>query len=531
MRQLLRLVFVAAVLIAPVLVNAADAEEFSLKLRSRVPTEKDSGRFHTHNRTATWDAKQTAVIVCDMWDYHHCLNAVRRGTEMAPRMNEVLKKARDQGAIIIHAPSGCMATYVDHPARKRAQSVSKVDNLPQDIGKWCHVIPEEEQGEYPIDQSDGGEDDDPEEHAAWAKKLADMGRNPRAPWKAQTDLLDIDGERDFISDNGEEIWSILKRNGRENVILLGVHTNMCVLGRPFGLRQMAKNGKNVVLMRDMTDTMYNPKMKPFVSHFTGTDLIVEHIEKWVCPTITSDQLLGGKPFRFKNDKRPHVVIVTAEREYRTDESLPPWAIEQLGNDFRVSHVFANVNERNDLPGIDVLRKADVLLLSVRRRVLPHDQMAVIRNYLEAGKPIVGIRTANHALLLRKQEPLKGFEQWTTWDADIFGGSYTNHYGVGPDVITSIPEDAMSHPILKGVDAASIIGKGSLYVVNPLADSTTPLLLGAIPDKPAETIAWVNRNRFGGKSFYTSLGHVGDFEQPAFRKLLANVVKWAAGISE
>jgi hypothetical protein len=76
---------------------------------------------------------------------------------------------------------------------------------------------------------------------------------------------------------------------------------MCVLGRPFGLRQLAKNGKNVVLMRDMTDTMYNPARSPNVSHFRGTELIVEHIEKFVCPTITSDQLIGGKPFYFKGD--------------------------------------------------------------------------------------------------------------------------------------------------------------------------------------------------------------------------------------
>ena len=88
---------------------------------------------------------------------------------------------------------------------------------------------------------------------------------------------------------------------------------MCVLGRPFGLRQMAKNGKKVVLVRDLTDTMYNPKRWPYVSHFAGTDLIVAHIERYVCPTITSDQLLGGKPFRFNNDKRPESAPAT-ERE-------------------------------------------------------------------------------------------------------------------------------------------------------------------------------------------------------------------------
>ena len=91
-----------------------------------------------------------------------------------------------------------------------------------------------------------------------------------------------------IKSNLSEIIS----KGIKNVILVGVHTNMCVLGRPFGLRQMAQNGKNVVLMRDMTDTMYNPGRAPYVSHFTGTDLIVEHIEKWVCPTKMNSKMPG-----------------------------------------------------------------------------------------------------------------------------------------------------------------------------------------------------------------------------------------------
>ena len=301
---------VTTVFIAPV---TAAEEAITLQLRSRVSSAPDSGQFLAKIRSEEWQGSQSAIIVCDMWDLHHCLNATRRGAELAPRMNAVLKNARERGMTIIHAPSSCMDAYKDHPARLRAMVVKRSINLPKEIGKWCYQIPAEERGTYPIDQSDGGEDDDPEEHADWAVKLKEeYGRNPRAPWKSQTDMLDIAADRDFISDNGEEIWSILESKGISNVILLGVHTNMCVLGRPFGLRQMARNGKNVVLMRDMTDTMYNPKMKPFVSHFTGTDLIVEHIEKWVCPTITSDQFLGGTPFRFKNDKRP--VSSTLERQ-------------------------------------------------------------------------------------------------------------------------------------------------------------------------------------------------------------------------
>jgi hypothetical protein len=95
----------------------------------------------------------------------------------------------------------------------------------------------------------------------------------------------------------------MQQRGIENVIVMGVHGNMCVLGRPFAIRQMVKQGKNVVLVRDMTDTMYNSRKSPFVSHFAGTDLIVEHIEKYWCPSITSVDFLGGEPFHFQADKR------------------------------------------------------------------------------------------------------------------------------------------------------------------------------------------------------------------------------------
>ena len=91
--------------------------------------------------------------------------------------------------------------------------------------------------------------------------------------------------------------------GLDNVIVMGVHANMCVLGRPFSIRQMVAQGKNVLLMRDMTDTMYNSEMRPFVNHFRGTDLVVEHVEKYWCPTVLSTDLVGGKPFRFADDKR------------------------------------------------------------------------------------------------------------------------------------------------------------------------------------------------------------------------------------
>ena len=282
----------------PAAVPAAAA--LKLTLQKRIESPPGSGEFKITTTPETWDARRTAIIVCDMWDLHHCKNAVTRETEMAPRVNHVLNTARQAGALIIHAPSSCMDSYKDHPGRKLAQSAPTAANLPKDIASWCKKIPAEEKGKYPVDQTDGGEDDDLVEHAAWANHLASLGRNPRAPWKRQIDVLEIK-DHDAISDSGVEIWNLLEQRGTQNVILLGVHINMCVLGRPFGLRQMAQNGKHVVLMRDLTDSMYNPARWPNVNHYRGTDLVIEHIEKFVAPSITSDQLLGGKPFVFSTD--------------------------------------------------------------------------------------------------------------------------------------------------------------------------------------------------------------------------------------
>lgn len=503
---------------------AADDGQLKLKLRSRIETAPGSGYFHTITREQTWEPRATAVIVCDMWDVHHCLNAVRRATEMAPRMNELLGRLRDSGATLIHAPSGCMEFYANHPARRRAVETPRAAQLPEDIGQWCYQIPAEEAAEYPIDQSDGGEDDDPEEHREWAKKLARMGRNPREPWVRQTELLTI-ADTDYISDSGEEIWSILAAKNIDQVMLVGVHTNMCVLGRPFGLRNMARYGKNVVLVRDLTDTMYNPARPPFVSHFTATDLIVEHIEKWICPTITSNQILGGWPFRFAADKRPHVALIIAEPEYKTAETLSLFARLQLGMRFQTSLVFGAEDESGRLPGLEVLDEADVALISVRRRALPADQMAILRRFVMSGKPVVGIRTASHAFSLRGAEPPPGRETWESWDRDVFGGNYSNHHGAGPQTRVRVAARAERHPLLSGVDVSQLIGYGSLYMVRPLADSATELLIGEIPEHPAEPIAWTHTTRWGGKAFYTSLGHPNDFSS-AFHRLLTNALEWA-----
>lgn len=519
-------------------VSAQAADPVKLHLRSRTETAAGTGRYHTLIRDEEWDPAKTAVIVCDVWDYHHCYNAVQRLTEFGPRLNDLVANARSRGMTIIHSPSDCMPSYFDHPARKRAIETPKSAKLPPDIQSWCSKIPSEEAATYPIDQSDGGEDDDPEQHAKWAKELEALGRNPKLPWKKQADFIQIDGDKDFISDKGDEVWSILESRGIENVILTGVHTNMCVLGRPFGLRQMARNGKKVALVRDMTDTMYNPQRWPFVSHFTGTDLIIEHVEKFVAPTITSDQFLGGQTFRHKTDTRPRLAIIVSEVEYETLKTLPEFAARYLGHDFHTQFFFGSETEANDIPGIEQLKNFDLALISVRRRLLKPEDLQHVRDFVAAGKPILGIRTASHAWCLRDQEPPEGRAAWPEWDKQVFGGNYSNHYandlktmmtpvksGVGSRESGASKEPV--HPVLTGIPVEPFVAGGSLYTTSPLADGTTVLIQGEIEGKPVEPAAWTFKRADGGRSFYTSLGHKGDFENPVFNRLLFNALHWAA----
>ncbi len=511
-------------------VSSSDArlhaeDSFHVTLRYQTPTSEASPRYHQLTRDEAWSPSKTAIIVCDMWDSHHCYNAVQREKEFAPRLNELLVVARERGAFIIHAPSGCMDAYAEHPARLRAIQSPVADDHPENIATWCYKIPSEEAAEYPIDQSDGGEDDTPEEKAAWEIQLRAEGRNVKQPWRKQIEDIKIDDSRDYISDQGKEIWNVLREHGIQHVILTGVHTNMCVLGRPFGLRRLATAGLNVALLRDFTDTMYNPRAKPFVSHFSGTDLIIDHIERHVCPTMTSDQFLGGKPFRFQHDTRPHVAILISEPEYETERTLPVFAEKLLRRDYRLTMVFGSETEPNSLPGIEAIADADALLVSVRRRTPPPSELSVVRDFVAQGKAVVGIRTANHAFSLRTGEIPENASDWKSWDAEVFGGSYSNHYG--NDLLPQITWQAeqSDHPILVGVAPNGFTAGGSLYVVAPVHPTATLLMSGVVPGHLPEPVAWTFTRADSGVSFYTSLGARKDFENPAFEKLLSQAVQW------
>jgi nicotinamidase-related amidase len=266
------------------------SEALHLTLRARPGPE--------HNKAietkVSWNPRQTALILCDMWDDHWCKSAARRVVELAGPLNETVKAARARGVFIIHAPSSVTRFYENTPQRRRArQAPFQATPAPLSTAErwgtaWCWPDPQREK-ELPIDDTDMGCD--------CAVKCT-----IREAWRRQIAAIEIAPE-DAITDHGQETWNLLAERGITNVILAGVHLNMCVLGRPFAIRQMVKMGKNVALLRDMTDTMYDPRMKPNVSHFAGTDLVVEHVEKFWCPSFTSTDLTGKAAFRFKDDPR------------------------------------------------------------------------------------------------------------------------------------------------------------------------------------------------------------------------------------
>ncbi len=503
----------AALVCAALLTSPLMAEELKLNFRTQVETAEDSGRYHSLVESKGWKAEETAIVICDMWNGHYCRNAERRVGEMAPRMNEVIKKARQQGMLIIHAPSGCMDKYADTAARKLAQAAPKVDTE-QPIGSWCYLDPTTE-AQMPVRVDQPCDD---------AGELREAIRF----FDRQIDTLEI-GEGDAVTDSAEAYY-LMKQKGIKNVILMGVHTNMCVLGRPFGIRQMVRLGQNVALMRDMSDTMYNPANEPYVSHFTGNDLVFEHIERYWCPTITSGDILGDAvEYRFPGDQRKHIAIVMAEREYGTEQTLPKFAIEELGKDFKISLVYAESEgeQRNSLPGVEVIADADLVLVSVRRRNLPKAQLDLFRQHVAAGKPLIGIRTASHAFHQSKGGAPEGLDEWPDFDGTVLGGSYHGHHS---DKLTSFAEvdsAQAGHPILKGVEPKKFQTYGSLYEVRPLADSTTVLLNGSAHNvAEGEPVAWTHVGPGGGKVFYTSLGHPFDFDVTDFRTMLRNAVYWA-----
>jgi len=245
---------------------SAQAADITVNLRSRVEPFKGSGDWQAVHLQQSLPVEKTAVLICDMWDKHWCRGATERVNGLVTRMAPFLESARKRGLQIIHAPSETMDFYKNAPQRKRILAVPKIDP-PAPLSLLDPPLP--------IDDKRGGCDTPDQFYKAWTR---------------QHPGLRIDAT-DLISDNGAEIYSLLRERNIRTLLVMGVHTNMCILNRTFAIKRMTALGIRCILVRDLTDAMYNPEDPPHVSHDAGTQLVIEYIEKYWCPTTTSADLL------------------------------------------------------------------------------------------------------------------------------------------------------------------------------------------------------------------------------------------------
>lgn len=270
MRPLLASLAACALACAAFLMPAApDASPATLQLRVRVQPFKNSNSWEPVSITREFDAARSAIVICDMWDKHWCAGATKRVEDIARRMDPMLRVARQAGVLVIHAPSDTMDFYKSYPQRQFVLAAPVVQP-PADLKIPAPPLP--------IDDSDGGCDTPGDhEHKAWSRE------NP---------LLSL-GAEDAISDKGEEIYNLLREKNIQTLYIMGVHANMCILNRSFAIKQMSNWGLRCILVRDLTDAMYNPARRPFVSHAQGTELVIEHIERYWCPSTRSADLMGA----------------------------------------------------------------------------------------------------------------------------------------------------------------------------------------------------------------------------------------------
>jgi uncharacterized protein len=247
-------------------------------------------------------------------------------------------------------------------------------------------------------------------------------------------------------------------------------------------------------------------------------------------------------------KPAKVVFVTGDDEYASELSMPMIALILANHHGMTPTVLYAVNEKNErdrhgqsIPGMHLLRDADVAVFFMRFRALPQDQLDEIIKYAESGKPMIGLRTTSHAF--KYPEPPN--DKWNTEFAERwFGQSWISHYGHNNSTLARVVEEQGGHPILRGVDREIWLNSW-LYVQNQdedkLAEDVTVLLEGdAIKGTEpggekfgnVEPLAWTRELRLEGgqtqRTFYTSLGHPKDFEKEGPRRLLVNAIYWALG---
>jgi len=279
----------------------------------------------------------------------------------------------------------------------------------------------------------------------------------------------------------------------------------------------------------------------------------------------------------------HVVLVSGDEEYRSEEALP-----QLGrilaerHGFKCTVLFAidpetgiiDPNYTSNIPGLEALDKADLLVLFTRFRNLPDEQMQHVDDYLRSGRPVIGLRTSTHGFKFpadsRWAHYSNGYDGDENAWADgfgrvVLGERWFSHHGRHKHESTRglIAPNASSHPILRGIASGDIWGATDVYGVRlPLPGDSRPLVLGQViermgefdesdpfygmrPDDgppvagekndPLMPIAWTKSYQLpGGKkgrSFTSTIGASVDLVNEATRRLLVNAVYWCVGIGD
>jgi uncharacterized protein len=241
--------------------------------------------------------------------------------------------------------------------------------------------------------------------------------------------------------------------------------------------------------------------------------------------------------------KPHLVFITGDEEYRSEETMPMLArILHRDHGFTVSVCFAqtdgiiNPDRLDNIEGLEILSKADMMVMNTRFRKLPDDQLKHITDFAESGKPMAGFRTATHAFRYGG-----GNKMDKDWPQRVFGLPWISHHGHTSSTDTAIAQGQESHPVLRGVKPFH--ARSWLYHSSTLLASVTPLMTGRAL-KGAEpggeifgdthTVAWVHEYEGEkGKSrvFFTTAGHSEDFKVADFRKLSLNGILWALGKEE
>jgi hypothetical protein len=250
-------------------------------------------------------------------------------------------------------------------------------------------------------------------------------------------------------------------------------------------------------------------------------------------------LAGITPLRA--GEKPHAVIVVGTLHYSPELTMPAFAkeLDRLG--FSTTIVMGEGDPEkkteNVLPGIDALAKADVAIFFMRFLKLPDAQWQPIEDYLKSGKPVIGLRTANHSFKYAKGHPRYAWNDG--FGRRALGTPYIVHQA-GTTEIKTVPK-YKSHPIMSHVAKTEWTSPGTLYLTR-LEGGCLPLATGTgtgksrLVEKPfgtiqvneheADIVAWAWQNEWGGKVFGTTLGHPGDFAEKAFTRMLVNGICWA-----